>query len=109
MRPHGVPRDRTTPLRSVACASGTSAIHAAGAMTRYTPRTVASSSLVKPMTANATKTITAPTQPTDDVTCTVNVNLRRLGENTMTRHFAGDGKPPPGFAHDSSCGELNNA
>lgn len=57
--------------------------HAAGAMTRYAPLTVVSSWLVKPIAASARNTSTAPTQPTEDVTCIVKVNLRRAGAHAI--------------------------
>ena len=53
-------------------------------MTRYAPRTVRSSWLVNPIRASARNTSTAPIQPTDDVTCAVNVKRRRAGANAMS-------------------------
>src|SRR5213080_1071893 len=79
MRPHVVPRDNAIPVSSDACANGTRANHAAGAITRYAPRTVVSSWLVSARPAMAMKTMTAPIHATEDVMCVAYVNLRRAG------------------------------
>ena len=76
-----MPSDKAIPLSIDACANGTRTNQAAGAITRYAPRTVRSSSLVTPMTASARNARAAPTQPTDDVMCVVNVKRRTAGVN----------------------------
>src|SRR5262245_57369757 len=90
MRPHVVPSDKAIPLSKDACASGTRTNHAAGAMTRYAPRTVASSRLVSPTPASEMKTMTAPTQPTDEVKCIVYVTLRSADDIIMAGTYHDD-------------------
>jgi len=53
--------------------------NAAGAIRRYAPRAFTGSSVVNPMTASARNASAAPTQPTEDVMCVVNVNRRKAG------------------------------
>src|SRR5260370_39653871 len=46
---------------------------------RYAPRTTSASWLVRPAMLRTRKAATAPSQPTEKVTCAVMVNLRRAG------------------------------
>src|SRR5713226_2948230 len=46
---------------------------------RYAPRTTSASWLVRPAMLRARKAATAPSQPTENATCAVMVNLRTVG------------------------------
>src|SRR5262245_19504856 len=52
--------------------------HVIDSVARYAARTICTSWLRRPATASARKPATAPSQPTEAMTCAVSANLRRL-------------------------------
>ncbi|MFD0746286.1 hypothetical protein ACFQ1L_33865 [Phytohabitans flavus] len=75
-----MPNGWTNPLASDATANGSSTYQAAGSITRYADRTTCKSRLTIANTARTRKTTTAPSHPTDVLTCTVRANRRTRGD-----------------------------